>query len=511
MFGTRGKARVASWHRWFGLILTLPLMGWIVSSTAMMLVIMNAPNGLAGDYRLNPFNSVDVSLQSAVIAPSALLQRMSAEHGLDRVYWLRLQARGPHLWYVVKPTPSALAMVFDARTGERLDPLSDELLATVASEALVGTRFASLEGVTEYNRYYDVDRVQAVRARLQGEQPAMLILSRDEGRTLRRLNDEAASFNWWYRTFHVNQLSDHVVLWTIVLFTCATGVILLSSFGYLLFFWRRNRVVGSSRIRQYTNRSLHRKFGVVGGGLLIVELAAGIYMWVGFGPKEDRFRGKESINPEWSSGISTRAPLADPQTVLQTVAPHLPPSPRPVQEIEWRKLYHRDGWVVTQRQDELGKVFDAITGEPIEALRVEVAGLIAQQEVIGRPTFFYVGAASQLWMDLNRPVPAYRFRFDDPGKSDVYIAKANGQVLQRRPAFWRNTIIPLGLHMFSITGKPWLDMSILLVFQAGIVGSMITGWLLQFPLKRGNGSVGKDETEHDDLTESDVDLTTVQA
>ncbi|MEX2284119.1 MAG: PepSY domain-containing protein [Gemmatimonadota bacterium] len=510
MIGTRGKARVAWWHRWLGLILTLPLLGWIVSSTAMMLVIMNAPNGLAGNYRLNPVNSVDVSLQSAVITPSAVLKRISAEQGLERVYSLRLQSRGPHLWYVVKPTPSALAIVFDARTGKRLDPLSDELLAAVASEALVGTRFASLEPVTEYNRYYDVDRVQAVRARLQGEQPAMLILSRDEGRTLRRLNDEAASFNWWYRIFHVNQLSDHIVLWTIVLFTSATGVILVSSFGYLLFFWRRNRVIDSSRSRQYTNRSLHRKFGVAVGGLLIVELAAGIYMWVGFGPREDRFRGKESINPEWTSGISTSATLADPQTVLQTVAGHLATSPRPVQAIEWRRLYDRDGWVVTQRLDELGKVFDATTGEPIEALPVDVAGLIAQQEVIGRPTFFYVGEGSQLWMDLNRPVPAYRFRFDDPGKSDVYIAKASGQVLQRRPAFWRNTIIPLDLHMFSITGKPWLDMSILMAFQAGIVGSIITGWLLQFPLKRGNVSAGKDETEPGDLTESDLNLETAQ-
>lgn len=509
MFGTRGKARVASWHRWLGLILTLPLLGWIISSTAMMLVIMDAPNGLEGSYRLNPVNSVDVPLESALITPSALLQRMSAQHGLDRVYWIRLQARGPHLWYVVKPTPSALAMVFDARTGERLDPLSDELLATVASEALVGTRFASLEAVTEYNRYYDVDRVQAVRVRLQGEQPAMLILSRDEGRTLRRLDDKAASFNWWYRTFHVNQLSHHVVLWTIILFTCATGVILLSSFGYLLLFWRRSRVAGSSRVRHHANRNLHRKFGAVVGGLLIVELAAGIYMWVGFGPMEDRFRGKESVNPEWNSGISTRASLADPRTVLQTVAPHLSPSPRPVQAIEWRRLYDRDGWILTQRQDELGKVFDATTGELIEALPVQVAGLIAQQEVIGLPTFFYVGEVQQLWMDLNRPVSAYRFRFADPGRSDVYVAKANGQVLQRRPAFWRNTIIPLGLHMFSITGKPWLDMSILLAFQATIVGSIITGWLLQFPLKRGNKSAGRDGIE-DDLTRSDEDLATEQ-
>jgi hypothetical protein len=146
---------------------------------------------LAGNYALNPHNSVDVALDSGTIAPTALLRRLDAEYGIERIYWLRLQARGPHLWYIVKPTPSALAMVFDARTGNRLDPLSDELLATVANEALVGARFAGLEDGPEYNRYYDVSRVPAVRARVEGDQPATLVLSRDEGRTLRRLNAES--------------------------------------------------------------------------------------------------------------------------------------------------------------------------------------------------------------------------------------------------------------------------------------------------------------------------------
>ena len=480
MFGTRGKARVASSHKWLGLILTLPLLGWIVSSVAMMLVTMNAANGLAGNYALNPYNSVDVVLDSATIAPTALLRRLAVEYGLERIYWLRLQARGPHLWYTVKPTPSALAMVFDARTGKRLDPLANELLATVANEALVGARFAGLEDGPEYNRYYDVSRVPAVRARLEGDQPATLVLSRDEGRTLRRLNAESGRFNWWYRIFHVNQLSDHLVVWTTFLLTCATGVIVLSVFGYQLFWWRRNRGQSPSRATPYDNRTVHRRLGVVVGGLLILEMAAGIYMWIGFGPLEDPFRGKASINRDWTAGIPTAQTLADPQVVLRTVASRLPQSPRPVQAIEWRTFGDRDGWIVVQKLTELGQVFDGPTGEPIDALPIERAGLIAQQEVKGRPTYFYVGETAQLWMDLNRNVAAYRFRFDDRGKSDVYVAKANGQVLQRRSAFWRRFGPFLGLHMFSFTGQKWVDMALFLLFQAAIVGSIATGWVLQF-------------------------------
>ena len=493
MFGTRGKARVASWHKWLGLVLTFPLLSWIVSSVAMMMVTMNAPNGLAGNYKLNPYNSVDIALESATVQPTALLRLLETEYGIERIYWLRLQSRGEHLWYTVKPTPSALAMVFDARNGRRLDPLSDAHLATVANEALEGSRFTKLEDGPEYNRYYDARRVPAVKATVEGAQPATLVLSRDEGRTLRRLNAESGSFNFWYKIFHVNQLSDHLAVWTTILLTCATGVILLSFFGYQMFWWRRNRLVATTRVGQNRSRNLHRKFGAVVGGLLILEMAAGIYMWIGFGPLEDPFRGKSSINREWEAGILTSETLADPHTILQAVASQLPASPRPVQAIEWRSFNGQPGWIVVQKQNEIGSVFNAASGERIDSLPVEMAGRIAQQEVVGTPDYFLVGNATQLWMDLNRPMPAYRFRFADRGKSDVYVAVANGQVLQRRSAFWRRFGPFLGLHMFSFTGKKWVDMTLLMLFQLGIVVSIVTGWLLQFSPKRATENGTRDE------------------
>src|SRR5688500_11225671 len=76
-------ARVAAWHRWLGLILTLPLLAWLVSSAAMMMVTMKLPpSGLAGSYRLNPYNSMDVPLASATMGPTPLLQRLAREHRL---------------------------------------------------------------------------------------------------------------------------------------------------------------------------------------------------------------------------------------------------------------------------------------------------------------------------------------------------------------------------------------------------------------------------------------------
>lgn len=493
MIRARTKTRVATWHRWLGLGLTLPLVGWIVSSAVMMLVTMNAPNGLAGSYRLNPYNSVDVPLDAASITPNALLKRLADEEGIERVFWLRLQSRGPHLWYVARPTPYSLAMVFDARTGMRLDPLPDSLLAVVAGEALVSGRASRIEPVTEYNRYYEVDRVPAVRASIDGEQPATLVLSRDEGRTLRRLNVASERFGWWYRFFHVNQFSDHMLLWTTLLYVCGAGVVLTTVFGYQLFWWRRRPVSGDpitsgglSQGRRFSARNLHRKLGVAVGGVLSIELLVGAYLWLSLGPLEDPFRGKASFSKDWSAGFATTERLAEPSVVLERVAARLELGRRPVQAIEWRRLGDQHAWVVSPRKDQAPYVFAAHTGELITALPAETAGAIAREEVVGKPRFTYLGTAPQLWMDLNRTVPTYRFRFQDPGQTDVYVSQTTGEVIQRRPYFWRLFGPFLAVHMFSFTGNKTIDMIVLALFQLATLALIATGWRLQFPGARAS-------------------------
>ncbi len=488
MFGSRGKERVASWHRWLGLGLTIPLAGWVISAAVMNLVIMNAPNGLAGVYKLNPYNSVDVRLDAAAVDPNAMLGKLASEHGIERLYWLRLQSRGPHLWYVAKPTPYSLAMVFDANTGKRLDPLPDDLLSVVAGEALAGGEVGALESTTEYNRYYAVDRLPVVRATIGGEQPARLVISRDEGRTLRRLNADSERFEWWYRTFHVNQFSDHLALWTTLLYACAAGVIAITVLGYMLFWWRRPRSIWSSKTAQgrlpvLRARNLHRKLGTIAGGILTLQLLVGVYLWLSLGPLEDPFRGKASFSTDWNAGFTTERQLADPGTILARISTSLPASEKPIQAIEWRALGDTDAWVVTPRMDEAPRVF-AATGEPIDALSPAAAGEIARQEVVGKPSFVHVGASPQLWMDLNRPLPTYQFRFDDPGTTDVYVAQNTGQIIQRRPWFWRMFGPFLAVHMFAFTGNKVLDMILLAIFQLMVLAMIGTGLRVRFPGKR---------------------------
>lgn len=490
MVGTRTKSKVARWHRRLGLVLTVPLIGWIVSSAAMMLVTMNAEQGLAGVYHLSPYNSMDVPLTGASVSPSEVMQKATQQAGIDRAYWLRLESRGPHLLYVVKPTPYALAMTFDAFTGERLDPLPDSIMRTIADEALVGTRAAALDDVGEYNRYYTVDEVPAVRATMEGQQPSWLFISRDEGRTLRRLNADSHRFTWWYQTFHVNQWGNSRLFWTGLLYVLAAGVVVLAILGFQLFWWRRKRVVPAAKAKKQRPRTLHRSLGLLVGAMLVLQVAVGSYLWLNLGPLEDPFRGKGSFNPDWEAGILATAELADPATVLERTAPYRSDSPRPVQSIEWRDLNGEAAWVITLRRDEFGTAHYASTGEPVR-LEPEEAGRIAQQEVLGTPPFEVLGEGRDLWMDVNRSVPTYSIRFEDRHKTDVKVSPATGQVIQRRPGIWRAFGPYLRVHMFTFTRNPFVDVTLLAIFQISVLALIATGWILQFSRKSKRGGGGR--------------------
>ena len=484
MATSRTKASVASWHKWMGLILSIPLLGWVISSAVLMVITFDLPNGLAGVYRLQPYNSVDVQLSSAKLSPTAILQKVASAYGIECVHWVRLESRGSHLLYIVRPTPFSLSMTFDANTGRRLDPLSDELLATTANEALVGTRFQSLEHSPDFNRDYAVDRVPAVAVKMVGEQPTILMLSRDAGRTLRRANNDTESFHWWYKFFHVNQFTDHVIPWTALLYSCVIGVLVSIVFGYMMFWWRRNRVVQVAlKPSVFSARNLHRKIGVAVGGVLFIQLAIGIYIWLSLGPLNDAFRGKPSFANHWKAGINNTQSLADAQAITTMLTNAIAKSSRPIQAIEWRKFLDQDVWLITLRKDERPVAFNAKTGKKIEAIHPNVAGEMARQEMKGNPNFEYLEPLHFASMDLAQKLPAYRFRFNDAQNTDVYMMQNTGEIVMRRPFFWRLFGPFLNTHMLAVTKNKPFDITLLALFQISFLIVIITGWRLQFPAK----------------------------
>lgn len=469
-----------------GLILSVPLLAWVISSAVLIYTTFDMPNGLAGLYRLNPYNSVAIPLTQAKLQPSDILQKLQSEYGIKSIQWLRLESRGTHLWYVVRSTPFSLAMTFDAFSGQRLDPMTDELLAVVANESLFGTKVSSIVDQPEFNRDYTADRVPAIAAKMTGEQPSILMLSRDNGRTLRRLSDDAERFNWWYKYFHVNQLTDHVIPWTTLLYLCVLGVLIVIVMGYILFWWRRIRLEKSNLTKQpwYAARNLHRKLGVITGGVLMVQLMAGIYIWLSLGPLNPAFRGKDSFAESWHNGMSTQRDLAYVEDVIAATERQLPISPFPVQAITWQMLGGHPMWFVAQRKDEVPAVFNADTNERVHVLSPEVAGELARQQIAGHPTFDYLESLDFSSMDMAKKLPAYRFRFHDAQQTDVYVLQQTGEIVMRRPFFWRIFGPFLNVHMLAFTKNKVFDVIVLACFQVSFLIVILSGWRLQFPGKK---------------------------
>ncbi|MFQ5637563.1 MAG: PepSY domain-containing protein, partial [bacterium] len=479
----RSRATTARWHRRMGLFLSVPLVLWIVSAFLLHYFGLTMPNGLQGVYRLSPYNSVDVELSTARIQPDSLLAKLRTHYELDEIYWLKLQSRGQHLWYVVKPNPFSTGMVFDARTGERLDPLSDEKLEIVANETLSGTQAVSMSSIDEYHRDYTLKKVSAVKVIMEGEQPTELILSRHTGRTLRRSDEQAQQFNWWYKTVHVFQWGDSMAFFTTILYLVAACVVVLAIFGLRLWWQRRGQAKNVYQKRNLKTRRLHRRLGIVVGTLVFAQMFLGVYMWLSLGPLRDPFRGKNTFNDDWTGGISTSADLPDMESVLSRIVPFTDSHAHPIQSIQWRMLGEKAVCIINWCNNETGEVFDLQTGQPMGDLSPEAAGRAAQRLMKGALTFEFRGENSYYNNDLNRKIPTYHFRFADASATDVFVSKKTGDIISRRTRFWRAFSPILTFHAYAFTGNAVIDTVVLSIFQIGLLALIITGWIMNFTTK----------------------------
>jgi len=167
-------------------VVSVPLVGWVLSSFVLHGAGLALPNGLQGEYALAPYHPGTARLEEADLLPPSRIPDEVERAGLTRIYWLRLETLVGVPAYIVKPGPFELEWVLDARTGARLDPLADARLLSIADEELTGTRAVAIGDGDEFNRYYALDRVPAVTVEMEGDQPSQLVLSRASGRVSRR-------------------------------------------------------------------------------------------------------------------------------------------------------------------------------------------------------------------------------------------------------------------------------------------------------------------------------------
>ena len=463
------------------MIITVPILGWISSSFVLHGVGLALPNGLQGVYHLQQYHESDVHLESeSFVAPSDILTR-AGEAGVDRLYWLRLEVIGDRPVYVAKPGPFDVELVYDARTGQRLDPLSDEAVSAIADAELEGSWTVEAHALEEFNRYYLVDRVSAVALTMEGEQPTELVISRS-GRTLRRTDPLAEWFHKAYRSVHVWQWGNSLRLFTSVLYGLVGLALILVSLGSTLWWTRREaRRRWTPSVRRA--RRIHGRLAPLAGLFLATQMLVGAFLWYNLGLIEPRFRGQGSFDAEWSGGLSVAERLAPAATVAAALPPELVMADRPIQRYEWRAIGDRRFWLAYPTRDAEGVLIDASSGARLDRLTEELARAAGESVVNGLATAA-PAESTEYWMDFNARVPTYRFRFTDPDETDVHVSQISGEVVQRRPAIWRGFGPFLSYHTFSFTGNPWFDTFLLTALQLTILVMVFSGWRLALSGRR---------------------------
>lgn len=473
------RVRIARWHRWAGLVATVPLTAWVVSSFVLHGVGLTLPEtGLRGEYALQtrPADAADLS-GPGLIDPGTALTRIR-EDGLDRVYWLRLQSLGGRAVYVAKPGPFALERVYDAETGERMDPLDPAFLRRVAGEELVGTAAVHQEDGFEFNRYYAPGPVPAAHFVMEGTQPSELVVSRASGRTLTREDPRAGLFEAAYRKVHVFQWGPSIPLFSALLYGLVGVTLVAMALGTSLWIDRRRRARPlTSAVRR--ERRVHAWLAPWAAVIILTQMLVGAYLWYNLGLIEPRFRGQGSFQHEWTGGLTVHDRLRGGSDLdLASVGLG---GPSDVHALEWRRIEDRTLVVAYPVRDDEGVAFDGATGRPMERLTPEAAGAAADAVVLGRPVE-YRGESREYWMDYNRFIPTYLYRFDDPDRTDVHVSQITGEVIQRRPEIWRRFGPFLVYHTFAFTGNPWLDTLLLGALQLTILVMVFTGWRMARPL-----------------------------
>ena len=343
-----------------------------------------------------------------------------------------------------------------------------------------------------------------------GAQPSELVLSRSSGRILRRTDPLAEAFHTAYRSVHVWQWGDQLLLFTSILYALVGLALTLVLLGYVLWWSKREaRRRWTAAVRPA--RRIHAGLAPVAGFLLATQMLVGAYLWFNLGLIEPRFRGQGSFAEEWRGGIAVHESLMPPagiEAALHGEHPGgalarmpsgstSPPSDAetavvsrlldtgpPIQRYEWRAVGDHRLWLAYPSRNESGILVDAASARILDRLPEAWAAEAGAEVVQGLPAGPGV-ESTEYWMDFNGRVPTYRFRFTDPDETDVHVSQLSGEVVQRRPAIWRAFGPFLAYHTFGFTGDPWLDTILLSLLQLAILVMVATGWRLALPLRRG--------------------------
>lgn len=474
------KRQLQLWHRWFGIVLALPIALWFVSGAVLVFV---------------PFPRLLESERLAGLPPLALARvQVGAPHAA-RVAGIQGVPAGAQLG-MLGPDPvwrlrddSGRTFVVDAVTAVRIRAVERDAAVEIARDfqaRSTGTH-ASLprhSGPIDHDQWTvsHSRTLQPPLHRLRFTDGRVLYVSQVSGEVVRDASRVERGWGWPGAVMHwiyLTPLRANGPLWTqVVLWLSGLSlVVAVSGLGIGLWrsvdAWRR-----SGRLVPFRRgwHAWHHWLGLTGGVLVLAWIFSGFMSMSPFDLP------RNATTDAWRQAWSRQAEAWPDGWRLPTAA--RPGRTGPVEvQLHWldgqpwyRHLYRdgSSGWE--------GALEGSASAPNIEALiahaTIEGGYPVRKREWLTAEDGYYVGHPHR----DPRALPVWRLRLGDPARSSIYVSPEHAEIVAIDDRAWRlDRWLYNGLHSWDLPWllqRPWLRCALLLLGLTIGLALTMTGFVI---------------------------------
>lgn len=474
------KRQLQLWHRWFGIVLALPIALWFVSGAVLVFV---------------PFPRLLESERLAGLPPLALERVRVGPQQAARVAGIqdvpadaRLGMLGPDpVWRL--GDERGRTFVVDAVAGARIGVVEGDAAVKIARDFQARST-ATPASPPRYSGPIDHDQwtvsysrtLQPPLHRLRFDDGMVLYVSELSGEVVRDASRAERGWGWPGAVVHwiyVTPLRSNGPLWTqVVLWLSGVSlVVAVSGLGLGLWrsvdAWRRSRRLVPFRRGWY---AWHHWLGLAGGALVLTWIFSGFMSMSPFDLP------RNAAADAWRQAWSRQAGAWPDGWRLPTAAGPGRAGPVEVQlrwldGQPWYRHLYRDGSSGWE-----GALEGSAAAPNIEALiaHATVAGghTLRQREWLTAEDAHYVSHPHR----DPRPLPVWRLRLDDPARSSIYVSPERAEIVAIDDRAERlNRWLYSGLHSWDLPWllqRPWLRYALLLLGLAIGLTLTMTGFVI---------------------------------
>lgn len=421
------KRQLQLWHRWFGIVLSLPILLWFISGAVMIFVAfprLSEPERRAG---LAPLAVEQMPIAADAAAAAADIEGVPLGARLamlgTRAVW-RVQGKDGVLQLVAADGGGSVAAT-DA--GAALSTARD--FRTRSGGDGNGARHTGLIEVDQWT-INGLRGLQPPLHRIAFADGGLLYVSQRSGEVVRDVTPAEAFWGWPGAVTHwiyLLPLRENDPLWSQVVMWLSGVSCVVAISGLLIGAWRSLDAWRRRRqLSAYRGLHLwHHLLGWAGGLLVVTWLFSG---WMSMGPldtpaNDNLFAWRGAWNdapPAWAGAL--RAPRLDTAGTAPVEIALVWLAGQP-----WYRLADRDGGLRWQAAD---ADRDGQTAQPdVDALIAhasQVSGTrIATQQLLDHYDFHY----TRLPLHEPLPLPVRVIELDDPQRSRFYISDSRADIV----------------------------------------------------------------------------------